>query len=290
MKLIASLASAVLLVCAAAPAFAQQKPPNPGNPCGGKKAANPCNPCGGKKAAGIAEPPMNPCFAKRGTVFHATDPMGRNSVTFNSEAPLEDITGTTNELHGYLVFDPKKPTAGVRGQMVVPVAAITTGIPLRDEHMRSADWLDAASYPTIAFTVENSANVKEVKRTEAAQTYELTLVGTFALHGRSRQVRIPARVTFLRESEQTRMKLPGDLLAVRAAFDVRLEDYGITGGSMGQVVGSKLSDTIKAEVSLFASSKAPAAGNPGNPCNPCNPCGGKKATNPCNPCGPKKKP
>ncbi len=281
------LAIAVLLLASATtPTLAQQNSANPCNPCGGKKVANPCNPCGAKETTNSAEPAINPCFAKHGTVFHATDPMGRNNVTFSSQAPLEDITGTTNDLRGYLTFDPMRPRAGVRGEMVVSVASLNTGIPLRDEHLRSAEWLDAAAHPTISFTIEDTTSIREVKRTDAAQTYDLTLIGTFALHGRSRQMHVPARLTFLRETEQTKMKMPGDLLAVRVSFDVPLKDYGITGGAMGQVVGSRLSESIEVEVSLFASSKKPDAANP---CNPCNPCGGKKPANPCNPCGGKRK-
>ncbi len=266
------------LVFAGAPAFGQA---NPCNPCGGKKAANPCNPSATKS---LKEPALNPCHAKHGQVFYATDPMGRNNVTFNSEAPLEDITGTTNEIHGYLVFDPRNPRNGLRGNMVVPVADLTTGIPLRDEHMRSADWLNADTYPTITFLIERTDGVREVRRTDLAATYDVTLVGTFELRGQSREITVPARLTYLRESEQTKQKLPGDLLGVRANFQVPLRDYGITGGSMGQVGGSKLSDTIGVEVSLFASSTKPELAG-----NPCNPCGGKKPANPCNPCGGKKK-
>ncbi len=65
---------------------------DPGNPCGGK-AKNPCNPCGGK--GGVPGIAVNPCHAKHGTVFYVADPMGRNQVTFTSEAPLEDIESVT---------------------------------------------------------------------------------------------------------------------------------------------------------------------------------------------------
>ena len=113
------------LAMVASPAMAQGNPCNPcgpkaktpGNPCGGK-AKNPCNPCGGQSAAPQLEP-VNPCHAKFGTVFHIADAMGRNQVTFSSQAPLEDIVGTTNQIVGYLVFDPDKPRHGVRGHFKV---------------------------------------------------------------------------------------------------------------------------------------------------------------------------
>ena len=97
------MALVVLALTTTSAIWAQE---NPCNPCGPEKAANPC---GGKAAA---MPAVNPCHAKFGTVFYIADAMGRNTITFTSQAPLEDIVGTTNEITGYVVFDPKNPSNG----------------------------------------------------------------------------------------------------------------------------------------------------------------------------------
>ena len=276
------------LMSTATAAWAQQNPCNPCgpknpcnpcNPCGGK-AKNPCNPCGGKAAA---MPVVNPCHAKFGTVFYIADPMGRNSISFTSEAPLEDTVGTTNQIVGYIVFDPNNPTKGGRGQLNIPTASLKTGIPLRDEHLRSADWLDAERYPQISFRIEDVKDVKMIKEARGSKTYQMKLLGSFTLHGKTKSIEVPARVTYMIESKQTREKLPGNLLAGRTSFDVPLKEFGIKG--LEGLIGTKVSETINVKVSFIASSKNPAAKNP---CNPCNPCGGK-AKNPCNPCGGKKK-
>jgi len=280
---------AVLLI--AASAFGQA---NPCNPCGGKavKAANPCgekaaNPCGEKAMA------VNPCFAKVGQVFYVNDPMGRNSVTTESAAPLEDIVGTSNQVSGYIVLDPAHPEKGGRGEISVPVASLSTGIPLRDEHLRSADWLNAATYPNITLTISDTKKLKKVKETDGAKTYDVKLKGELSLHGRTRPVEISGRFTYLKESDKTRSRQAGDLLAVRANFEIPLSDYGVTGPKGMSIIGSKVGETISVAVSFVASNQKPLA-MAGNPCgdkasNPCgskasNPCGGK-AANPCNPCG-----
>jgi len=253
------------------------KAANPCNPCGGK-AANPCNPCGGKhaKSHSIA---VNPCHAKHGKAFYVADPMKRNSVSFTSEAPLEDIVGTSNAVHGYAVFDPARPTKGIKGKFTVPVATLDTGIPLRDDHLQSPNWMHAEKHPHITFVATGAKNVREVKKTGGFATYEMTLTGPFTVRGKSVNREIDARVTYMKESERTRERLPGDLLAIRAAFNVPLAEHGVTGGEMGQVIGEKLSNVIDVEVRVVGSSKKP--GGAGNPCNPC----GGKAGNPCNPCG-----
>ncbi len=276
----------VLLGLSLMTANATKAQDNPCNPCGPKKAANPCNPCGEKAAAMAAMPAINPCHAKFGVVFYIADPMARNTISFTSRAPLEDIIGTTHQIAGYVVFDPKNPTKGGRGHFNVSTASLMTGIPLRDQHLRGKEWLDAEQYPVISLRIESVKGVKVVKETPSYKTYELNLVGSFSLHGKTKRIEIPARMTYLPESEQTRQKMPGDLLAGRAGFDVSLKEFGITG--VEGVVGSKVGETINVEVSFMASNKKPSAENP---CNPCNPRGGKAKNpcNPCNPCGGKKK-
>ena len=266
-----------------------------GNPCGGK-AMNPCggkhaeNPCGMKAAGSMGVPAVNPCFAKMGTVFTIADPMGRNTVTFRSEAPLEDIVGTTNEIRGYIVFDPRNPMGGARGEIVVPVASLHTGIPMRDEHLRGPEWLDAAEHEQITFRIQKTSHVRRVKKGDGFVTYELTAEGPFTLRGGSQDLKTRVPLTYLEESEMTRGKMEGDLLAARTSFTVALEDFGIKG--FEGAVGAKVGKTIDIDVSLMASdAMVAAAAGAGNPCGgkAMNPCGGK-AMNPCggkagNPCG-----
>ncbi|GAB4324111.1 MAG: hypothetical protein Kow0074_16820 [Candidatus Zixiibacteriota bacterium] len=264
---------------------------------------NPCNPCGGKSMTSMGD--------HSGVVFVVQDPMNRNSVTFKSTAPLEDIVGTSNQIKGRLVFDPANPSAGGHGELMVPVKSLNTGIPLRNEHLAGSDWLNADKYPDIQFSIVEIRNIKEVKKTKDAKTFDVTAVGDFSLHGTTKRISVPARITYMKESEITNQRLPGDLLAARATFEVPLADYGITGPAGMNLIGSKVGERVEVNLSLVASSAGGSmAGNPcggkaamnpcgdkaqtmktaGNPCGPkaANPCGGKKPQNPCNPCGGKK--
>lgn len=235
---------------------------------------NPCNPCGGKKM-----------MTGHGNAFVIDDPMNRNSVTFKSTAPLEDIVGVSNQVSGKLFFDPMKPDAGGSGMLTVPVASLGTGIPLRDEHLASAGWLDAGGNPNISFTIVEVKDIKPLKVTAEAKTFNVTAVGDFSLKGQTRRISVPARITWLKESETTKQRQPGDLLAARVTFDIALADYGITGPPGMDVIGSKVGETVSVELSVVASSAS--GGMAGNPCNPCG--GKKQAMNPCNPCGGKHK-
>ncbi len=269
----ASLLVVGFMALAPAAAMAQ----NPCNPCAKNPCAkNPCNPCGKASAKANPVPAMNPCFAKAGTAFYVNDPMARDSVTFESEAPLEDIVGTTNAIGGYVVLDPADPKDGIMGEFLVPVATLNTGIPLRDEHLRSADWLDAENHPHIALRIEdNDPDLKKLRGSGEFQAYEGEVNGTIFVKGQARPVAVQARIVYMPESEKTKAKLPGNLLGVRAEFEVPLASFGITGPEGQDIVGTKVSDVITVSVS-FTGTTAPPEGAQ-NPCNPC-------AKNPCNPC------
>jgi len=144
---------ALLLIAFSNLAWAEK---DPGNPCSGKMEVGPDNPC-----------------AKNGSNFQVADPMGRNSVTFTSEVPLEDIVGTSSEVSGHIVFDPQNPQKGGQGELIVPVSSLNTGTPLRNEHLQGKDWLDADRYPEIVFTIESVKNIKEIKKTAEFQTYDV---------------------------------------------------------------------------------------------------------------------
>jgi polyisoprenoid-binding protein YceI len=232
--------------------------------------------------------------------FHVSDPMGRNSVSFTSEAPLEDIVGTSREISGYLVFDPQNPTHDSHGELRVPVASLNTGIPLRDEHLQGKDWLDADGYPDIVLVIDKVADIKVIEKTADYQTYDLNIQGELTIHGHTQKVKIPGRLTYLMASDKTRQVMPGDLLAARADFDVALADFGVTGPRGAGIVGSKVGESISINVSFRATNASQQMAD--NPCggkasSASNPCGGKATTtqaasaaNPCggkamNPCG-----
>jgi len=199
----------------------------------------------------------------KGTAFHVNDPTGRNAVTFKSEAPLEDIVGTTNQITGKIVFDPQHPEAGGYAELMVSSSALNTGIPLRDEHLRGADWLDAGKYPQITLKISKVENVREVQSSSTSATYELDAHGELTLRGKTKTVSFPARITYLKETEATKQRLPGDLLAARASFEVGLADFGIRGPKGMDLVGSKVGATIQIDVSLMGSTAStPVASNP----------------------------
>lgn len=234
----------------------------------------------------------------RAEKFVINDPNGRDNVKFESEAPLENIIGLTNQIRGEIEVDPANLSAeDIRAKFQVDLASMKTGIALRDEHMRE-NFLHTDKHPQAVFTLTKitAGEKKELKPGERA---ELIADGVFSLHGVEKSVRVAVDVVYLKESDATKAKMPGDLLRIQSRFQLSLPDYGI---EVPEMLFMKLDKNVVIEIDALASTQnsleSKAVANPCNPCNPCggkanpcNPCGGKKANpcNPCNPCGGKKR-
>jgi polyisoprenoid-binding protein YceI len=61
------------------------------------------------------------------------------------------VRGHFKNVHGTLRFDPESPNNS-SVEVQIDVRGLWTGVKERDDHLRSADFLDVDSYPTITFT------------------------------------------------------------------------------------------------------------------------------------------
>ena len=182
--------------------------------------------------------------------FYFQDELGRNQAVFFSEAPLESITGMSTEVDGSVTLD-LSDLKSLDGEIIIPTGSLKSGIDLRDEHIRSQDWLAAESNPEISFELKSVKNVKESK----GNVMKAEVVGDFTVKGVTKEVTADATLTYLEESAATkaRVKRGGDLLGVKANFDFVLSDYGVE----NDVVGSKVADNIEVRVNIIGSNVKP---------------------------------
>jgi len=176
--------------------------------------------------------------------FNFEDKYGRNQLTFFSSTPLEDITGVSNAVKGKVTFN-VADIKTLKGSISIPVASLKTGIDLRDEHLKSDNWMDAESYPEITFLIKSVSEVK----TEADNKLQIKVTGDFTTHGVTKEIVVPISLTYLDASEQTKQRSPGDLLGVQATFNIVLSDYDID----NMIVGQKVADDIEINVNIVGS-------------------------------------
>jgi polyisoprenoid-binding protein YceI len=167
--------------------------------------------------------------------FDFKDPKGINNAGFKLDAPLESINGSANGITGTVTFDPQNPAA-TTGKIVVAAESLIVPNPLQKEHMHSDKWLDVAKYPEITFEAKSLANVKTDGNTTTAD-----ITGTFTLHGVSKDVTAPVKLTYLQGKLGDRVpNLKGDLLVIRANFTINREDFDIEKGQFEDKVANEI--------------------------------------------------
>lgn len=176
--------------------------------------------------------------------FNFADRGGRNQATFFSTTPLEDINGLTNDVKGTVTFN-VSDLKTLKGKISVSVASIKTGINLRDEHLQSEDWLNAAAHPEISLTIKSVGDVKVLEDNKL----EAKVTGDITINGVTKEVTSDATLTFLDESEMTKSRAPGDLLGVQAKFKVRLSEFGVK----NKIIGQKVAEVVEVGVNMVGS-------------------------------------
>jgi polyisoprenoid-binding protein YceI len=109
----------------------------------------------------------------------------------------------------------------VAGTVTVAAGSVDTKQKKRDEHLRSADFLDVANSPDITFTAEQATPSGD----------GVTVGGTLTVRGRTRPVSLAARVSGY---DGTQVVLDGEIQVNRA-------DFGLTWNQLGM---SSMQNTI----------------------------------------------
>lgn len=160
------------------------------------------------------------------------------NVAFESRMEIEDVLGSTHSASGSITLDAK---GGGSFQVAVPVATLRTGIDLRDEHLRSATWLDAKTFPNITFSGSTLVATK-------GDGYSVT--GALTVHGVAKTRTVPVDVKKIPAATAAKLGLPaGNWLRIRATFTVKLSDHAI---KIPSTTAAKVNDSWTVKVSLFA--------------------------------------
>lgn len=143
------------------------------------------------------------------------DTTGVNDVRFYSDAPIEDFEGATHLIDGYVFWRGDSLVAGdgPEGSEVyfeVPLAALRTGIDLRDRHMRE-NYLHTDRHPYVSF----KGAIDRVER-KTGDTLHVVTSGKLDLHGHQKDYVIDCVVSG-----------SGDTFQVSTGFDIKLTDFEI---------------------------------------------------------------
>jgi polyisoprenoid-binding protein YceI len=150
---------------------------------------------------------------------------------------ITTVRGSFNIKEGKIVFDPAKPTAA-SVEATLDVASVNTGVADRDNHLRSADFFDAANYPVITF---KSTSVKPT----GENTAEIT--GNLTIRGVARPVVL--KTEFLGQGKGVDGKTRAGFVATTK---INREDWGLTWNVVLEAGGLLVSKEVNIELDVQA--------------------------------------
>ncbi len=176
------------------------------------------------------------CFAG-GTMYKIPAGKATTSVIFESEAPLENVIGRTQTVTGYIEIPAAPGDASGRSEIHVDLASLTTGISLRDKHMRE-NHLQTDKYPEAVFVL-TSMMLPETGILPGTRT-EVKVTGNLTLHGVTKEITPVSHLT---------LDPNGGSLHLQSEFSVTLQDYQI---DRPQFLVMKLAEEQKIKVDIVA--------------------------------------
>lgn len=154
------------------------------------------------------------------TVFDRWRPE-ENLVIFRSEAPAELLIGRARSISGELRM-PDHAIAGASGEVIVETASFATGVALRDETMRSPDWLDTKAHPFARFTIRRLIAEKTVLG--VSDPVEVEARGTLELRGIKQNIAVRAKLCYM---APYLLGDPDARLSVQGEFVLDIRHFGM---------------------------------------------------------------
>jgi polyisoprenoid-binding protein YceI len=164
------------------------------------------------------------------------------TVGFQVRHIVTNVGGRFQDFAGTIQVDRAKPeTSSV--EFTIQAASIDTNEPKRDEHLKSPDFFDVASHPTISF---KSTSVKPAGK----DTYEVT--GNLTMRGVTKQVTLP--VTFLGEAKDP---WGSEKIGFELSTVLNRKDYGINWNKVLDTGGVLVADDVRVQIAVTANKVKP---------------------------------
>lgn len=147
---------------------------------------------------------------------------------------VSEVDGQFKSYSGKALLDDADLTKS-QVEFTADVGSVDTGNQKRDEHLRGADFFDAAKYPQLTF--------KSTKITKAGKGYKLK--GLLTLHGVTKEVTLDATV-----SQVVKNPWGKQVRAVKVGGELKRADFGLTWNKSLDQGGLLIGDTVEIDVKL----------------------------------------
>ena len=146
---------------------------------------------------------------------------------FVSNFRVRTVEGSIGGMQGTVKFNPADLAAS-RFEVSVSVATIDTENKKRDTHLKSADFFEVDTYPSISFVSKEFSETKK----------GLSVIGDLTIKNVTKEVRIP----FSERKE-------GGLQILEGSIEIKRKDYDVGTGTSTFMVGNDIRVNIRCVVS-----------------------------------------
>lgn len=178
-------------------------------------------------------------FSMAKPVSYTIDPTHTATVFSWDHFGFSTPSGNFSDIQGKIVVDNEQP-AKSSVNVTIPVSSINTNVKALDDHLKKADFFDAAKYPNISF---KSTKVE----TQDKKNFKIT--GDLTIKGVTKPVVLDAVLN--KQAEHPMMKVPAIGFNATTSFD--RSAFGL--GANVPSVGDKITVQITTEATVPAPTK-----------------------------------
>ena len=150
---------------------------------------------------------------------------------------VSTVRGAFTKVSGSAQYDPANPSRTTL-EATIQASSVDTRVQMRDNDLRSPNFLDAEKYPTITF---------KSKQAKAAGEGKLQIMGDLTIHGVTKEVVLDV------DGPTAPIPNPmggGQRIGASATTKINRKDFGVNG--LPGVVGDDITITIDAELTQAA--------------------------------------
>jgi polyisoprenoid-binding protein YceI len=146
---------------------------------------------------------------------------------------ITTVRGSFKSVRGTITLDEANP-ANSSVEVEIDTASLTTGVDYRDNHLKSADFLEVEKYPLITF---------KSTRVEPEDAQHAKIYGDLTIHGVTREVVLNTEFTGRGKSPMGQ-----EVAAFEATTSFNRKDFGLTWNVALETGGWLVTDTVKVEI------------------------------------------
>jgi polyisoprenoid-binding protein YceI len=146
---------------------------------------------------------------------------------------ITTVKGHFKGVRGTIVLDEADPSSS-SVEVEIDAASLYSGVDYRDNHLKSADFLEVEKYPTITF---------KSARVEPEGSNHAKVIGDLTIHGVTREVVLDTELT-----GRGKNPMGQEVIAFDAKTSINRKDFGLNWNIALETGGFLVSDIIKIEI------------------------------------------